>query len=126
MPMLDFQGVQWCKGMRDVQFFPIDSLEPSVPAEREGHTICCYVDALARAGITLEVEEAHERYRAFALQALMVGVVSLGLGSSCEREKTVRTLLRLDQRACLGSHYARSPTSSILARAHSDESISGR
>jgi len=94
MGMLDFQGVQWCRGIRDVQYFLIDSLEPSVLAGCEAPLIRGYVDALAKAGIALDVETAREQYRAFAFQTLMVAVVSLGLGSLTERQETVRTLLQ--------------------------------
>jgi aminoglycoside/choline kinase family phosphotransferase len=91
--MLDFQGVQWCHGMRDVQYFLIGSLDPSLLASCEDEMIRAYVGALAKAGVALDLEEARAAYRAFAFQTLMVAVVSLGLGSLTEREETVRTLL---------------------------------
>lgn len=93
MGMLDFQGVQWCHGIRDVQYFLIDSLEPSLLAECEREMIGAYVDALARSGVALGLDEARERYRAFAFQTLMVAVVSLGLGALPERAETLRTVL---------------------------------
>jgi hypothetical protein len=93
MGMLDFQGVQWCHGIRDLQYFLIDSLEPSLLAECEGEMIRAYVDALAGLGVGLDLDEARERYRAFAFQTLMVAVVSLGLGSLTERAATLRTVL---------------------------------
>lgn len=91
--LIDFQGMQWCHGMRDVQYFLIDSLEPEVLAAHEGELIRAYVEALARHGVGLGVDEARERYRAYAFQTLMVAVVSLGLGSLTERESTLRTVL---------------------------------
>lgn len=91
--MLDFQGVQWCHGIRDVQYHLIDSLEPARLAACEDEMIRAYVDALAKSGVALGVDEARARYRAFAFQTLMVAVVSLGLGTMTEREAVVRTLL---------------------------------
>ena len=93
MGMLDFQGVQWCHGIRDVQYFLINSLDPSLLAECEGELIRAYVDALAGSGIALDLGEARERYRALAFQTLMVAVVSLGLGGLTERADTLRTVL---------------------------------
>ncbi len=93
MGMLDFQGVQWCKGIRDVQYFLINSLEPEILARCEGELIDHYVDVLAESGITLCPEDAREQYRAFSFQTLMVAVVSIGLGSLTERDETIRTIL---------------------------------
>lgn len=92
--MLDFQGVQWCRGMRDVQYFLINSLEPALLARHEETLIDGYVRSLARHGVALAAEEARGLYRAFAFQTLMVAVVSLGLGSLTERAETVDTVLR--------------------------------
>lgn len=93
MGMIDFQGMQWCHGMRDVQYFLINSLEPEVLAAHEGELIQGYVDALGRRGVALGVKEAWERYRVYSFQTLMVAVVSLGLGSLTERDATLRTVL---------------------------------
>ena len=91
--MLDFQGCHWGHGIRDVQYFLINSLEPELLAEHEAELIDHYLAALARHGISLDSSEAQERYRAYAFQTLMVAVVSLGLGSLTERETTLRTVL---------------------------------
>ncbi len=93
MGMIDFQGMQWCHGMRDVQYFLINSLDPEVLAAHEGALIQAYVDALATRGVELDMGEAWERYRAYSFQTLMVAVVSLGLGSLTERDATLRTVL---------------------------------
>jgi hypothetical protein len=93
MGMLDFQGAQWCHGLRDVQYFLIDSLEPSRLAACEDELIGAYVEALAAQGVALDMAEARERYRALVLQTLMVAVVSLGLGALPERAETLRTVL---------------------------------
>ena len=94
MGMLDFQAVHWSKGIRDVQYFLIHSLEPEVLAEHEDALIDHYLAELARFGVALDPREAREQYCAFSFQTLMVGVVSLGLGGLTERADTVRTVLR--------------------------------
>jgi hypothetical protein len=94
MGMIDFQGLQWCKGIRDVQYHLIDSLEPEVLAEHESALIDHYVAELGRHGIELDGEDARDQYRALSFQTLMVAVVSIGLGSLTERDDTVRTILR--------------------------------
>jgi aminoglycoside/choline kinase family phosphotransferase len=93
MGMIDFQGMHWCKGIRDVQYFLINSLEPELLARHEDALIDYYVTALAERGATLDAEDAREQYRAFSFQTLMVAVTSIGLGSLTERDSTVRTLL---------------------------------
>ena len=94
MGLIDFQGLQWCQGIRDVQYHLINSLEPDVLAEHEDELIDHYVAELAGHGIELAAREAREQYRALSFQALMVAVVSIGLGSLTERDATVRTVLR--------------------------------
>ena len=92
--MLDFQGAQWCAGMRDVQYFAINSLEPERLAAHEDELIQHYVGELARYGALLDLETAREQYRAFSFQTLMVGVVPLGMGGMTERPETLMTVLR--------------------------------
>jgi aminoglycoside/choline kinase family phosphotransferase len=94
MGLIDFQGLQWCQGIRDVQYHLINSLEPDVLAEHEDELIDHYVAELGGHGIELTAEDAREQYRALSFQTLMVAVVSLGLGSLTERDATVRTVLR--------------------------------
>jgi hypothetical protein len=94
MGMLDFQGLQWCKGIRDVQYNLINSLEPNVLVAHEDELIDYYRAELLQHGIELDAADAREQYRALSFQTLMVAVVSIGLGSLTEREETVRTLLR--------------------------------
>jgi hypothetical protein len=93
MGLLDFQGIQWCKGIRDAQYFLINSLAPEILEVHEAQFIDDYVGALAEYGVTLGREDAFEQYRAYSFQTLMVAVVSLGLGSLTERDETVRTIL---------------------------------
>jgi hypothetical protein len=93
MGLLDFQGIQWCKGIRDAQYFLINSLDPKILELHESEFIDDYIGALAEYGVTLSREDAHEQYRAYSFQTLMVAVVSFGLGSLTERDETVRTIL---------------------------------
>ncbi|MBY0276067.1 ecdysteroid 22-kinase family protein, partial [Candidatus Binatia bacterium] len=92
--LLDFQGVHWGQGVRDVQYHLIDSLEPDVLASCERTLVDGYVAALARHGVVVDRDRAWQQYRLLALQTLVVALVSLGLGSLTEREETVRTVLR--------------------------------
>ncbi|MBW2289168.1 MAG: phosphotransferase [Deltaproteobacteria bacterium] len=94
MGMIDFQGLQWCRGIRDVQYHLINSLEPDVLAGHEAELIDHYVAELGARGIELAAEDAREQYRALSFQTLMVAVVSIGLGSLTERDDTVRAILR--------------------------------
>ncbi len=94
MGMLDFQAVHWSKGIRDVQYFLIHSLEPDLLAVHEHALIDHYLAELSRFGVSLDPDEAREQYRAFSFQTLMVGVVSMGLGTLTERVDTLRTVLR--------------------------------
>ena len=93
MGLLDFQGIQWCKGIRDAQYFLINSLAPEILEVHENDLIDDYIGALAEYGVTLGREGAFEQYRAYSFQTLMVAVVSIGLGSLTERDETVRTIL---------------------------------
>ena len=93
MGMIDFQGMQWCKGIRDVQYFLINSLSPEVLKQHEEELIDYYISALAENGIALGRDDAVSQYRGYAFQTLMVAVVSIGLGSLTERQETVRTVL---------------------------------
>jgi hypothetical protein len=92
--MIDFQAVHWSKGMRDVQYFLINSMEPDVLEANEAALIRGYCAALAEHGVELAYETAFEQYRAFSYQTLMVGVVPLGLGALTERDETVLAVTR--------------------------------
>jgi hypothetical protein len=93
MGLLDFQAVHWSKGMRDVQYFLINSLAPDVLARHESRLIDHYVAELSRRGIALDPELARDQYRAFSFQTLLTAVVSYGLGGLIERESVVKTVL---------------------------------
>jgi hypothetical protein len=91
--LIDFQGMHWCHGLRDVQYFLIASLAPGTLAACEDELLEGYRAALAGHGVALDREEAQERYRGFSFQTLMVAVTSIGLGSLTERNETLRTVL---------------------------------
>jgi hypothetical protein len=93
MGMLDFQAVHWSQGIRDVQYFLINSLASDVLAQHESRLIDHYVAALARNGVALDPERARADYRAFSFQTLMTAAVSYGLGGLLEREAVVKTVL---------------------------------
>jgi hypothetical protein len=93
MGMIDFQGMQWCHGIRDLQYFLINSFDPDLLAAHESELIDRYVDALGRRGVTLDPAVARERYRGYSLQTLMVAATSFGLGSLTERDETLRAIL---------------------------------
>ncbi|MFT4571947.1 MAG: hypothetical protein ACI8TX_003916 [Hyphomicrobiaceae bacterium] len=94
MGMIDFQGMHWCKGIRDVQYFLINSLEPDLLAAHENELIDFYIDELASRGVRLDPEQARHQYCGYSFQTLMVAATSIGLGTLTERDDTVRTLLR--------------------------------
>jgi hypothetical protein len=94
MGLLDFQGVHWGQGIRDVQYHLIDSIEPEQLGGCEGALVDGYLAALTRHGVSLDRDRAWAQYRALSFQTLVVAVVSLGLGSLTERDETVRTVLR--------------------------------
>jgi hypothetical protein len=93
MGMIDFQGMHWCHGVRDVQYFLINSLDPKLLAENEEELIDFYVNELAARGVQLDANDARHYYRAYSFQTLMVAVTSIGLGALTERTDTVRTVL---------------------------------
>ncbi len=92
--MIDFQAVHWSKGMRDVQYFMINSMEPEVLEKSEHELIRGYCAELGKYGVALSFDEAWEQYRAFSYQTLMVGIVPLGLSALTERSETVLTVTR--------------------------------
>lgn len=92
--LIDFQAVHWSRGMRDVQYFLINSLEPDVLEAHEDGLIRHYCDALAARGVALDFDDAFTQYRALSYQTLMVGIVPLGLGALTERNDTVLAITR--------------------------------
>lgn len=92
--LLDFQGVHWSRGVRDVAYFLIHSLDADLLAAHEAALVDYYLEDMARRGVELDPERTRDDYRGFSFQALAVGVVAVGLGGFTERETTVATMLR--------------------------------
>lgn len=92
--LLDFQAVHWSKGIRDVAYFLIHSLDIELLAMYEEELVAYYLEEMARRGVELDPDITHDDYRGFSFQALMVGTVAVGLGGFTERETTVATMLR--------------------------------
>ncbi len=100
MGMIDFQAAQWGKGIRDVQYFLIDSLPTEVLAANEQALVRYYTEQLAENGMDLPFEEAWEQYRAYSFQTLMTIVVSLGLGPLTEKDAVMDEITRRAVAAC--------------------------
>ena len=90
---LDFQGVHWSPGIRDVVYFLVNSMDPALLAQLEVPLVEHYLAELRARGVDLDFDSTWELYRSFAFQVLVVGVVAVGLGGFTEREDTVRTML---------------------------------
>jgi len=93
MGMLDWQAVQWAKGIRDVQYFLINSMQEDVLAANERMLVSHYLAELARHGVMLGEDEAWAQYRAYAFQTLMTSVVSLGLGTMTDMDEVLEVIL---------------------------------
>jgi hypothetical protein len=93
MGMLDFQAPHWSKGIRDVNYFLVNSMRPEVLAPIERELVDFYAEQLAGYGVALEREEAWEQYRAFSFQPLMTIVTALGLGPLTERDAVMHEVL---------------------------------
>ena len=106
MGMLDWQAVQWAKGIRDVQYFLINSMPETLLAEHEHTLIEHYVAELARNGVELSVDDAFAQYRAHAFQTLMTSVVSIGLSTMTDMDDVLTVLLRRSVAAIQRTEFA--------------------
>jgi hypothetical protein len=86
MGMLDWQATHWGKGIRDVQYFLIDSLPAEVLAPRERELVDYYVDRRGHHGAPIDREQAWHDYRSFTYHSLMTIVVSIGFGALNEEQ----------------------------------------
>lgn len=93
MGMIDFQGAHWSRGIRDVQYFLINSMRPELLAEHERELVAGYAEESTRLGAPLASDAAWQDYRGFSFQTLMTAVVSLGLGSFTDSEAVMRMML---------------------------------
>jgi hypothetical protein len=86
MGMLDWQAVHWGKGIRDVQYFLIDSLPADVLAEHERALVEYYVQRRGHHGTAIDLEQTWQEYRSFTFHTLMTIVVSIGFGALNEEQ----------------------------------------
>jgi aminoglycoside phosphotransferase (APT) family kinase protein len=96
MGMLDFQGAHWGKGLRDVQYFLINSMDAELLAQHEKRLVEGYAEEVSqhqRHVAPLDAGQAWDQYRAFSFQTLMTAVVSRGLGSFTDSDAVMRIML---------------------------------
>lgn len=93
MGMLDWQAVHWGKGIRDVQYFLINSLPVEILQEEEQGLLQFYVDRLKAHGVELDFDEAWYQYRGFTYHTLMTIVVSIGFGAMNEQQDNLMAQL---------------------------------
>jgi len=89
MGMLDFQAVHWGKGVRDIQYFLIDSLPAELLAEHEQDFIRYYVERRGVHGTAIDFEQTWQEYRGFTYHTLMTIVVSIGFGAMNDEQATL-------------------------------------
>ncbi len=81
MGMLDWQAAHWGKGIRDVQYFLIDSLPAAVLAAHERDLVAYYVERRVHYGAAIDLEQTWQEYRSFTFHTLMTIIVSIGFGA---------------------------------------------
>jgi hypothetical protein len=89
MGMLDWQAAHWGKGVRDVQYFLIDSLPQAVLAEHERELVNYYVERRAVHGESIDPDVTWQEYRSFTFHTLFTIVVSIGFGALNEEQDTL-------------------------------------
>lgn len=89
MGMLDFQAVHWGNGIRDVQYFLIDSLPAEVLAAKEQDLVRYYVDRRGHHGTAITFDTTWQEYRSFTYHTLMTIVVSIGFGALNEDQDSL-------------------------------------
>ncbi len=103
--MLDWQAAHWGKGIRDVQYFLINSLPSHILAEHEQMLLEHYIQALAENEIELSFDEAWEQYRAFSFHTLLTIVTSLALGALIEKDLVMKEVLQRAVAAVKRVHF---------------------
>jgi hypothetical protein len=86
MGMLDWQAAHWGKGIRDVQYFLIDSLPAATLAAHEQELVAYYVERRAHHGEPIDLGQTWQEYRSFTFHTLMTIVVSIGFGALNEQQ----------------------------------------
>ena len=89
MGLLDWQATHWGKGVRDVQYFLIDSLPADTLAAHEQDLVNYYVARRAHYGTPIDAQETWQEYRSFTFHTLMTIVVSIGFGALNEEQDTL-------------------------------------
>ncbi len=124
MGMLDWQAAHWGKGMRDVNYFLVDSLPAPRLAEHEQELIAYYLRCRASYGAPLDAREAWQEYRSFSFHTLMTIVVSIGFGAlNAEQDSLMTEILaravaateRLDYAGWLGDFLSASDSAERVA-----------
>ncbi|MCB1706185.1 MAG: phosphotransferase [Halioglobus sp.] len=115
MGMLDWQAVHWGKGIRDVQYFLIDSLPAHILAEHESELVAYYVQRRAHHGEPIDLQQTWQEYRSFTFHSLMTIAVSIGFGALNEDQdelmgevlrRTVAAVERVDYAGWLDNFLA--------------------
>jgi hypothetical protein len=86
MGMLDWQATHWGKGIRDVQYFLIDSLPADTLAAHERELVDYYVARRGHHGEAIDPRQTWQEYRSFTYHTLMTIVVSIGFGALNEEQ----------------------------------------
>lgn len=95
MGMLDWQAAHWGKGIRDVQYFLIDSLPVTTLAAHEQELIAYYVERRAHHGEPIDFAQTWQEYRSFTFHTLMTIVVSIGFGAlNADQDRLMAEVLR--------------------------------
>jgi len=107
MGMLDWQATHWGKGIRDVQYFLIDSLPADVLAAHERELVDYYVQRRGYHGSAIDAEETWQEYRSFTFHTLMTIIVSIGFGAlNEEQDELMAEILRRSVAAVQRVDYA--------------------
>jgi hypothetical protein len=107
MGMLDWQAAHWGKGIRDVQYFLIDSLPAQTLAAHERELVDYYVQRRGYHGTPIDAQETWQEYRSFTFHTLMTIIVSIGFGALNEEQDVLMVeILRRSVAAIQRVNYA--------------------
>ncbi len=81
MGMLDWQAAHWGKGIRDVQYFLINSLPRETLATHERDLVTYYAERRAVHGAPVDALATWEDYRGFTFHTLFTITVAVGFGA---------------------------------------------
>ena len=107
MGMLDWQATHWGKGIRDVQYFLIDSLPADILASHEKELVSYYVQRRGQYGTAIDAGQTWQEYRSFTFHTLMTIIVSIGFGAlNDEQDVLMAEILRRSVAAVQRVDYA--------------------